>query len=168
MLKLLLSIIVPVYREGESVYTAHAEITRSLAEQLPNLEYELIFVDDGSRDESFVHIARICESDRRVRGIQLSSNVGSHMAIRAGIEHAKGDCACFIACDLQEPPALIPRMLDALRDQIQIVWAVRNTRHDSLQSRMFAAGFYFFARLLVSKDIPPAGASMFLLGSTAL
>jgi dolichol-phosphate mannosyltransferase len=90
------------------------------------------------------------------------------MAIRAGLEYAHGEIACFLACDLQDPPELIPVALNHLVQPVQVVWAVRNSRQDSLPSRLFAGAFYGIARLLVSKNIPPAGASMFVLGSSAL
>jgi dolichol-phosphate mannosyltransferase len=164
-----LSIIVPCYHEGESVRTAHREITARLAEAAPGLAYEVIFVDDGSRDDTFAHLAAVAAADSdRVRVLRLGANVGSHMAIRAGLEHAAGDHACFLACDLQEPPALIPRLLELCRAPVQVVWAVRDTRADPLTTRLFAWCFYRLARRLVSGEMPRGGASMFLLGPQAV
>ena len=165
---MMLSIVIPVYNEGKGVQVALDATVSVMSSQLPQLDFEVIFVDDGSRDDSFAHLSSLCARFPYVRVIRLASNCGSHMAIRAGLEHSHGDAACFLACDLQEPPSLIPPMLDALETPVQIVWAVRRTRRDSWQSRMFAKGFYGLARLVVSKNLPPTGASMFLLGSDAL
>jgi dolichol-phosphate mannosyltransferase len=131
-------------------------------------EYEIIFVDDGSNDDSFVHITKVSEKDPNVKALKFASNCGSHMAIRAGLEYATGDCACFIACDMQEPPELIYRLLKELEEPYEIVWAVRNSRKDSFSSILFAKVFYFFARRMVSKNIPPSGASMFMISKKAL
>lgn len=163
-----LSVIVPVYNEGASVRTAHQAICSVLNSQLPQMDYEIVFVDDGSQDDSFAHLSSLATEDLHVHVIKFASNCGSHMAIRAGLEHAEGDVACFLACDLQEPPLLIPEMLCLLVPPVQIVWAVRGSRQDSLTSRLFAKGFYSLARLFVSKNMPPSGASMFLLGPLAL
>ncbi|HXZ27371.1 MAG TPA: hypothetical protein VEG08_05155, partial [Terriglobales bacterium] len=85
-----------------------------------------------------------------------------------GFDYATGDAACFVACDLQDPPDALPRMLAALQPPVEIVWAVRNTRQDPLGSRLSSRLFYGLARLLVSRNLAPSGSSMFLLGPQAL
>lgn len=163
-----LSIIVPAFNEGKLVEVARRAIVEMLSSELPTLQYEIIFVDDGSRDDTFFELSELAAEFPYVRVIKFVHNCGSHMAIRAGLEHAQGDIACFLACDLQDPPSVIPELLASLVEPTQIVWAVRNTRQDNLFSRLFSKVFFALARLLVSKDIPPSGASMFLLGSKAL
>lgn len=163
-----ISVIVPAYNESEGVRSAYEAIKNVMEGQLPEHDWELLFVDDGSTDDSFTHIRALSEEDAHVRGLRFSSNRGSHMAIRAGFDHATGDVACFIACDLQDPPELIPGMLQKLDGEIEIVAAARNKRDDPLLTRFFAASFYALARALVSRDLPPGGASMFLLGPKAL
>ena len=163
-----ISVIVPAYNEGHGVAAARDAITSVLRAQLLCQEFEILFVDDGSRDDTFAQLRKLAESDPHVRAIKLTTNVGSHMAIRAGLEHATGDVACFLACDLQDPPGVIPQMLDALKAPVQIVWAVRNSRRDSVTSKLASKIFFGLARALVSKNLPPNGASMFLLGPEAL
>jgi dolichol-phosphate mannosyltransferase len=124
--------------------------------------------DDGSKDDSLAHITAMCNRFPEVRAISFSQNAGSHMAIRAGLEHATGSLAVFLACDLQDPPEVIPHMLEALRPPVQIVWAVRDARHDKFLTKVLSRTFFVMARLLVSKNLPPSGASMFMLGSEAL
>jgi len=90
------------------------------------------------------------------------------MAVRVGLEHAEGDCACFVPCDLQDPPELIPAMLASLVEPIQIVWAVRSSREDSLSSRVLSKIFFSLGRVLVSKNLAPTGSSMFMVDSSVL
>lgn len=163
-----LSVIVPVYNEGTNVKCAHDTIFNVLKEHLKGFDLEIIFVDDGSRDDSFSQLLSLAKKHTHVRVIKLSGNVGPHMAIRAGLDKASGDYACFIACDLQDPPELIPQMIESCIDPVQIVWAVREQREDSLFTKLSAKLFYLLARTLVTKNLPPGGSSMFLLGPKAL
>jgi polyisoprenyl-phosphate glycosyltransferase len=161
-----ISIIIPVYNEGESVNIAFDLILKEISKH--NESYEIIFVDDGSSDDTFSYLNKIAENSLNVKVIKFASNCGSHLAIRAGLSYAKGDCACFIACDMQEPPDLIFSMKENLSDENNIIWAVRKSRKDTFSSIVFAKIFYFFARKIVSKNIPPSGASMFLISKKVL
>ncbi len=161
-----ISIVVPVYFESSLVNTAHERIHAEVKKNFQ--EFEIIFVDDGSTDDTFVHLTQLAAENAHVKVIKFSANAGSHMAIRAGLAYATGDAACFIACDMQEPPHLIHEMYQALQSPYEIVWAVRNTRKDPPMSVLFSNTFYFFARRIVSKNIPPSGASMFLISRKVL
>ncbi len=163
-----LSVIVPVYNESSAVVLAHDAIVSVVSSQLPGLDFEIIFVDDGSKDDSFLQLSALATQHPNVRVIKLSRNCGSHMAIRVGLEHANGNYACFVPCDLQDPPDLIPAMLAKLVEPVKIVWAVRSSREDSLSSRILSRCFFFLGRLLVSKNLAPSGASMFLVGPDVL
>lgn len=163
-----LSIVVPVFNEGGSVRLARAAITRVMETEMPHWSYEIIFLDDGSVDDSFSHLNDLAGEFTYVRVIKFVRNCGSHMAIRAGLEHATGDVACFLACDLQDPAENIPQMVKHLVEPIEIVWAVRRNRQDGFVTQLFSKCFYRLARAIVSKNIPPNGASMFLLGPKAL
>jgi dolichol-phosphate mannosyltransferase len=163
-----LSVVVPVFNEGELVRAARAAIADALATGLPHIEFEILFVDDGSRDDTFEHLAALAAEFPYVRAIRFAQNCGSHMAIRAGMEHARGDAAAFLACDLQDPPELIPTMLTALSGPVQIVWAVRQNRDDSRFDRIFSRAFYGLGRALISPNLAATGSSMFLLGPHAL
>lgn len=159
-----LSIIVPVYNEGPAVEAAYDAIKRMGESRLDDWELEIIFVDDGSQDDSFAIVEELCHRDAEVKGLRFVANCGAHMAIRAGLEHASGDAACFLACDLQDPPEIIPAMLEALVSPVQVVWAVRNSRQDPWASRLSSSVYRQMARLLVSRNIPPTGSSMVLVG----
>lgn len=164
-----ISIIVPVYYESNSVINCYDVIVDEMLKKQES--FELIFVDDGSKDDSFFHLNAIAQRDTRVKVIKLATNVGAHMAIRAGLSYAEGKYTCFIACDLQEPPYLISQMKNTMIndvDKCNIIWAVRKSRKDSFFSIFIAKIFYFFSRTMVSKNIPPSGASMFMISKKVL
>lgn len=162
----MLSIVVPVYFEGSNVEAPYKVITTLM--ETSEINFELIFVDDGSGDDSFQHLSRIAEQDQRVKVIKLLSNCGAHMAIRAGLEYAEGEMGVFLACDLQEPAELIPEMIKKLVGKTDIVLAVRNHRADSLIDRAMSKGFFWIMKTFVSSKIPKSGSSMYLLGERAL
>ena len=163
-----LTVVIPVLNEGAEVKTARDAVAKALKEARPGLDYEIIFVDDGSTDDSFAHLAALARGDERVKVLKLMSNCGAHAAIRAGLEHASGDMAVFLACDLQDPPEVIGQMIDKLVDPYQVVLAVRRSRSDSWLDRAFSRAFFAIMRGFVSEQIPREGASMYLLGSRAL
>jgi len=147
---------------------ADVAITEALTGYLTPAEFEIIFVDDGSRDDTFTHLSELASKRKHVRVLKLACNVGTHAAIRAGFDKARGHYACFIACDLQDPPEVLTRMLDACVDPIELVWGIRESRKDAFVPRLGAWLFYALARHFVSKELPSSGSSVFLLGPTAL
>lgn len=156
-----LSVIIPAYYEGKLVHTAFEKVHAAISQKFP--DYELIFVDDGSQDDTFFELQELALKQPHVKVIKLATNVGSHMAVRAGMDYCNGDAVTFIACDMQEPPELIEKMYEKLKAPFEIVWAVRNTRKDAALSVLFSNTFYWVARRIVSKNIPAKGASMFLV-----
>src|SRR5687768_3245706 len=110
-----ISVIVPAFNEGEAVREAYTAITATLQKELPQWRTEIVFVDDGSSDDTFEHLLSLAEQDSSVQVLKLTRNCGSHAAIRAGLESARCDYACFLPCDLQEPPSLIHQMLTAMK-----------------------------------------------------
>lgn len=163
-----LTIVVPVYNEGSLVKVAHERIAEEFAANAQDVETEIIFVDDGSKDDSFQHIKDIAEQHSNVKGIRFASNKGAHTAITAGFELASGDAVCFLPCDLQEPPELIVSMLEKLKAGSHIVAAVRDDRDDPPVTRFFARTFWEIARRLTTDSVPPTGAGVFLLSRKAL
>ncbi|GAA0458224.1 glycosyltransferase [Paractinoplanes deccanensis] len=122
----LISVVAPVHNEGPGV----ERFVRRLTEVLTGagLRFELVLVDDGSRDDSWDRIVRQSLLDRRVRGIQLSRNFGKEPAVLAGLEHATGDAVVVIDSDLQHPPAAIPAMVRRWREGAHVVEAVKRNR----------------------------------------
>ena len=111
-----LSIVVPVYNEQEALPLFYGKLTAVLS-QLTDVACEIIFVDDGSCDESLSAMKQLKAADSRVRFFSFSRNFGKEAAIFAGLEHAKGDFVAVMDADLQDPPELLPEMLHALTQE---------------------------------------------------
>lgn len=137
----MLSVILPAYNEEEMIEKAADTITRILdREQIP---YEILFVNDGSKDMTWARILQVCEKNPRVRGISFSRNFGKDAAMFAGIEEATGDCAVILDCDLQHPPEKIVEMYHLWEEGYEIVEGVKEDRgEESLFHKLSAALFY--------------------------
>lgn len=148
-----LSIVVPVFNE-------EASIPRYLAEVVPVLEgitadWEIVFVNDGSRDGTLAAIRTANEHDPRVRGVDFSRNFGKEVALSAGLDHAVGRAVVPMDVDLQDPPALIVEMVAKWREGYDVVLAQRIDRSsDSFLKRTTAGAFYGLMRRLSYTDIP--------------
>jgi len=162
-----ISILTPVYNEGACVRRAYEEIQRVLRRELPDTEIEIIFIDDGSRDDSFLYLAGIARTDDTVKVIRFAGNRGSHMALRSGLRYATGDYAAYVPCDLQEPPSVVAQMVGLAKGHVQVVWALRQNRKDSAIVKLFSRIFYFLAVRLVSRDLPQ-GTGTFLVRRIAI
>jgi glycosyltransferase involved in cell wall biosynthesis len=137
----LLSVVVPCYNESEGLRTLHAALTPVL-EGL-DIPYEIILVDDGSRDNTFDIARELGRDDPRVKALRFARNFGKEAGMAAGLRHASGDAVVLMDADLQHPPALIPDMLARWRDGIDMVIAVRRTREtDSWLRRQVSRLFY--------------------------
>ena len=156
------SIIIPVYYNRESLEELYARLCR-IPESNPSVELEMVFVDDGSGDDSFEVIHKITSSDNRVIGLKLSRNFGSFVACLAGLTHCTGDCAVIISADLQDPPELISSMYEKWQEGNKVVMAVRDGRKENFLKVFFAQMFYKLFRLLVTKDMPKKGFDFVLI-----
>jgi polyisoprenyl-phosphate glycosyltransferase len=149
----LYSAIIPVYNEAEVVPALYWRLTR-IMEGLGEL-YEIIFVDDGSRDDSPALLRELWEKDTRVKFLSLSRNFGHQIAITAGLDHSSGQAVIVMDADLQDPPELIPQLIEQWRKGFDLVFAVRQQRRgDGLFKRATAALFYRIFRYLSATDIP--------------
>ena len=110
----LVSVVVPVYNEAEVIGTFYERAINALA-GIPGCDYELMFVDDGSQDDSYRSLPPTRRRDPRVRVLKFSRNFGHQIAITAGIDYARGDCVVVIDADLQDPPEVIASMIDQWR-----------------------------------------------------
>lgn len=161
--KPLLSIVVPCFNEEANLHTLHARVCAALDRS--GVGWELIAVDDHSRDRTFEVLTKLSAADPRVRGLRLARNVGSHLAIICGIEQARGDAVAILAADLQDPPETLIRMLELWRQGAQIVWAVREKRLGiSLFERMTSRAFnLIMAQILRGNRVVADGADFFLI-----
>ncbi|MBI5017575.1 MAG: glycosyltransferase family 2 protein [Deltaproteobacteria bacterium] len=147
------SVVVPVYNEAEVIFESYKRLKRVL-EGLDE-PYELIFVNDGSRDATAVMLGCLCDTDPKVRLIDFSRNFGHQTAITAGMEHASGDAVVVIDADLQDPPEVIPEMIAKWREGYDVVYGKRAERKgDTFFKRFTAAAFYRLLDRLTDVDIP--------------
>jgi glycosyltransferase involved in cell wall biosynthesis len=129
----MLSVVVPLYNEQESLPTLHAELDQTIARLAAGgaaVAAEFIFVDDGSRDGSWEAVCCLAARDLRVRGIRFRRNFGKSAALTAGFQAVRGDLVFTLDGDLQDDPAEMPRFLDKLSQGLDVVSGWKRTRHD--------------------------------------
>jgi polyisoprenyl-phosphate glycosyltransferase len=147
------SIVIPVYNEAEVLPTLYDRLTRvmnGLGEP-----YEIIFVNDGSADESPLLLQDLQAKDECVKFLSLSRNFGHQIAITAGLDHSRGQAVVVMDADLQDPPEVIPRLIEQWRKGYDIVFAVRQKRRgEGLLKRATAALFYRILQHLTATEIP--------------
>ena len=137
----LLSIIIPSYNEEENIARTAARLREILTKAA--IDYELLFISDGSRDDTFKEIEKAAELDSNVKGFEFSRNFGKEAAIFAGLKCAKGNCAVVIDCDLQHPPEMIPEMFKLWKEGYDVVEGVKSDRGDeSRLHKLFVGAFY--------------------------
>lgn len=127
------SAVVPVLNEQDNIGALCEQITQALADKY---DYEIIFVDDGSTDDSFAILSRLQESDSKVRVIRFRKNFGQTAALSAGFDHARGNTIVALDADLQNDPADIPKMIDKLEEGFDVVSGWRRKRHDKAITRL--------------------------------
>ena len=135
----LVSVVVPVFNEAEVIGAFYARATIALA----SVPYELVFVDDGSKDSSFHQLAEFAASDPRVNVIKFSRNFGHQIAITAGIDHARGECVVVIDSDLQDPPEVILAMIERWRQGYDVVYGVRSDREGETAVKLITASLFY-------------------------
>lgn len=151
---LLISIVVPVFNEGDGIHEFHARATSAMA-AIPHYGYELIYVDDGSHDDSYQKLTALAAGDARVRLLKLSRNFGHQIAITAGIDNARGDAVVVIDADLQDPPEVIAQMAEKWREGFDVVYGLRADRAgESRMKLVTAAVFYRLLKRIAKIDIP--------------
>lgn len=147
----LLSIIIPVFNEEENIIPLHKELSIYCRN-----DYEIIFVDDGSIDETFSAIEKLAQSDSHYKCLSLSRNFGHQNALVAGMEYAKGDYIIIMDGDLQHPPKLIPEMLQKLQEGFDVVVTRRNkTAQIGILKKIMSFLFYRFINLISEVRIEP-------------
>jgi len=146
--------VLPVYNEQHGIAAFYSALMEATA-QRPDLDYEFVFVDDGSRDGSLDRLLDLREQDERVTVISLARNFGHQIAVTAGLDAvAHHDAAIIMDTDLQDPPAVSLRLIEAWESGVDVVYAQRRTRKDSSFKRATAFLFYWLLAKLASIDIP--------------
>jgi len=149
-----LSVVVPLYNEELVIEEMYKRLSKVLRECVDS--YELIMVNDGSRDRTVELARKICEADKNVKFVNLSRNFGHQLAITAGMDRSCGRCVVIIDADLQDPPEVIPLMLDKWRNEgCQVVYGLRAKRKgESWFKKTSASVFYRLLRRMTAVDIP--------------
>ena len=147
-----LSAVVPLFDERENLPALYRRLSDSLAAL--GIEYELVFVDDGSTDGTPELLDQLSEDDPRVRPIHLSRNFGHQAAVTAGLEFATGDAVVVLDGDLQDPPEVIGLLLERWREGFDVVYAVRTKRKEGPLKRLGYFAFYRLLRGISELDIP--------------
>ncbi|HEY6147703.1 MAG TPA: glycosyltransferase family 2 protein [Thermoanaerobaculia bacterium] len=167
MTRPLVSVVVPVYFNGRTLPRL-VERLRAVASAADGWDVEAIFVDDGSGDDSWQRIEEAARSWPSARGVRLTRNFGSQMAIVAGLSEARGDAAAVLSADMQEPPELLPDLVAAWRRGAAAALAVRRSRPEGWAGRTASAMYYRILRRLAFSGMPAGGFDCFLVSRPAI
>lgn len=148
----MLSVIIPAFNEEQNISLAAKTLSELFIKE--NIPYEIIFIDDGSKDKTYLEICKAAENDDNIKGISFSRNFGKESAIFAGLEEADGDCAVTFDCDLQFPPSKIVEMYKLWEKGYEAIEGVKSDRGGgSLMYNAFAKSFYKIISRFVGVDM---------------
>ncbi len=157
-----LSILTAFLNEESNLPVLRERVSTALT--LAGVDYEIVLIDDHSTDGSAEIAKEWAREDLRVQYIRLSRNYGSHAAYSAGLAKCRGDSAILLAADLQDPPEMIPELLQCWRAGNDVVWATRSAREgESWYTKLFARVYYWMMRRFALPDMPRKGADFLLL-----
>ncbi|MCD7863796.1 MAG: glycosyltransferase family 2 protein [Lachnospiraceae bacterium] len=156
-----ISIVVPVYYNSDTLMLLYEDMKAKILKKLG--DYELVFVDDGSGDNSWEIMNQIREMDSNVQCVKLSRNFGEHAALLAGLNVCTGDCAVTKQADLQEDSEIILEMYESWKRGNKVVLAVREERDENPVKVFFANMYYAIVRKTITKNMPEGGCDCYLL-----
>lgn len=157
-----LSIIIPVYYNEENLKVLYEDIKKKLIYAI-DYEYEILMIDDGSKDNSYKVMKELSAEDSNIKIFKLSRNFGSHSAILCGLENSTGDCAVIKAADLQEPTEIILDMVKEWQKGNNVVLAIRKDREEKKSVTFFANLYYWLVRKTALKNMPENGFDIYLI-----
>lgn len=162
-----LTVVIPAYNEEQSIEPMVERLVLALEQRVDGLE--ILFVDDGSRDGTWQRIAELASRDTRVRGIRFARNFGHQAALTAGVDAATGRAVVIIDADLQDPPEVIPEMIERWRAGAEVVYGQREEREgETFFKKATAAAFYRLLRRITNVDIPVDTGDFRLMGPRAV
>ena len=163
----MISIVTPVYNEEDNVVFFHEEITKVM--KTTGMDYELIYVNDGSKDRTDELIRELAEKDHHVRAITFARNFGHQTAITCGMDFARGDAVITMDGDMQHPPELIPLLLEKWKDGYDIVQTIRTSTEDSgFIKKITSAGYYKVINSISKTPVTPGGSDFRLMNRKSL
>jgi polyisoprenyl-phosphate glycosyltransferase len=151
--KKLISYIFPIYNEQDNIPLLYKTMDPLLQDH-PEYDYELIFVNDGSRDDSLDQLIVLQQQDERITVVDFARNYGHQIAVTAGLDHATGDAIIIMDSDMQDPPLVSFELIDKWEEGYEVVYAQRRSRKDTWFKRITAAGFYWTLQRLAEIEIP--------------
>lgn len=157
-----ISIVIPVYYNEANLRPLYEDIKKKVVDVI-NYEYEIVLVNDGSKDASYEVMQELATIDSNIKIYSLSRNFGSHAAILCGLAKCTGDCAIVKAADLQEPTELVLEMVASWKKGNNVVLAVREGREESKQQTLFANLYYWMVRKAALPSMPKGGFDVYLL-----
>lgn len=156
-----ISIVVPVYYNSDTLELLYEDMKTKILDRLG--EYEIVFVDDGSGDNSWEVMNSLRKKDENIRCVKLSRNYGEHAALLAGLSTCTGDCAVTKQADLQEDSSIILEMYESWKRGNKVVLAVRKERKENGLKVFFANMYYALVRKMVNKNMPAGGCDCYLV-----
>lgn len=163
----MISIVTPVYNEEDNVVFFHDEVTKVM-EKL-GMDYELIYVNDGSRDKTDLLIHQLASHDPHVRALTFARNFGHQIAITCGMDFARGDAVITMDGDMQHPPALIPKLIEKWQEGYDIVQTIRTATEDAgFVKKLTSSGYYAVINSISNSPVVPGGSDFRLMDRKAL
>src|SRR5262245_325679 len=147
-----LSVVIPVFNEEENITVLHSRLTAVL--EGIHVDYEIIFVDDGSNDDSLHQLQNLSVKDKRVLVVELARNFGHQVAISAGLDFARGQAVAVMDADLQDPPEVLPEFITKWQNGYDVIYAIREDRKESCFKRSSYTLFYRLLHRVANIDIP--------------
>lgn len=157
-----ISIIIPIYYNEDNLTPLYEDIKEKFIDRI-DYDYEIIMVDDGSKDNSIKVMKMLKSRDNKIKIIKLSRNFGSHAAILCGLNNCSGDCVVIKCADLQEPTELIMKMVEQWQKYNNVVLAVREGREECKSQEMFANMYYGMVKHLALPNMPNKGFDVYML-----
>jgi dolichol-phosphate mannosyltransferase len=159
----MISVIVSAMNEEQSLPILYDRLA-AVAARFIGQEFEFVFVNDGSTDQTANILADLRNRDKRICTVKFTRNFGGHAADMAGLNHCQGDAAILMAADLQDPPELIPQLVEKWKEGFNVVWAVRQKREgETLATRLCSRIYYALMNAMSDVSQPPTGADVLLL-----
>ena len=162
-----LSVVIPVFNEEINIVPMYDRLLSALSDTVSRLE--ILYVDDGSADTSWEKISELATRDERVRGVRFARNFGHQAALTAGVDVARGRAVVIIDGDMQDPPEVIPEMVDRWREGFEVVYGQRESREGETWFKLAtASAFYRILRGITNVDIPVDTGDFRLMGPRAV
>ena len=163
----MISIVTPVYNEEGNVVYFHDEVTKVIKQI--GMEYEIIYVNDGSKDRTDELIHQLAANDPHVRALTFARNFGHQIAITCGMDFAKGDAVITMDGDMQHPPALIPKLIEKWQEGYDIVQTIRTATEDAgFVKKLTSSGYYAVINSISTTKVVPGGSDFRLMDRKAL